>query len=277
MAITSIVDFISELKKIPQNKDYEYFYRGHSDVEFELKPSVYRQNFIRNEDKIFKEIILRTPNDFANEKTALEKLVKMQHYGLPTRILDLTKNPLVALYFATKGNPKKNGEVIVFRIPKSDVKFYDSDTVSILANIAKRPLEFNIENIKNISDIRQFNEQEQIAYLLHEIKEEKPYFQSIINQRDIERVIAVKVKMNNNRILKQNGSFLIFGIDGIKKNHAQIPGKWILNLEVKDIDFKISADIKEKLQDDLDTLGFNESTLFPELDNQATYLKRLYK
>ena len=107
--------------------------------------------------KIFKEIILRTPNDFANEKTALEKLVKMQHYGLPTRILDLTKNPLVALYFATKEIPKKNGEVIVFRIPKSDVKFYDSDTVSILSNIAKRPIEFGIDDIRSISNIEEFN------------------------------------------------------------------------------------------------------------------------
>lgn len=277
MAITNIVDFISELKKIPQDKDYEYFFRGHSDLDFKLKPSIYRQRFIRNEDKIFKEIILRTPNDFANEKTALEKLVKMQHYGLPTRILDLTKNPLVALYFATKEFPKKNGEVIVFRIPKSDVKFYDSDTVSILANIAKRPIEFGMDDIRSISDIKEFNEQEQIAYLLHEIKEEKPYFLSIINKRDIERVIAVKVKMNNNRILKQNGSFLIFGINGTKKNPANIPDKWILNLDLKGIDFKIDANSKESIQNDLDTLGFNESTLFPELDNQATYLKRLYK
>ena len=83
--------------------------------------------------------------------------------------------------------------------------------------------------------------------------------------------------MNNNRILKQNGSFLIFGINGTKKNPAIIPDKWILNLDLKGIDFKIDADSKESIQNDLDTLGFNESTLFPELDNQATYLKRLYK
>lgn len=277
MAITNIVDFISELKKIPQDKDYEYFFRGHSDLDFELKPSIYRQRFIRNEDKIFKEIILRTPNDFINERTALEKLVKMQHYSLPTRILDITKNPLVALYFAAKELPKKDGEVIVFKIPKADVKFFDSDTVSILANISKRPYEFQVDDIKNILDTEEFNIQEQIAYLLHEIREEKPYFLSIIQKKDIERVVAVKVKMNNNRILKQNGSFLIFGINGTKKNSAIIPPKWIMNLEISNIDFKIDAASKENIQNDLDTLGFNESTLFPELDNQATYLKRLYR
>jgi len=308
MAIKNIVEFITELKKIPQDKDYEYFYRGHSDVNFKLIPSIYRQQFIINEDKIFKEIILKTPNDFINEKTTLEKLVKMQHYGLPTRILDITINPLVALYFAVKELPKKNGEVIIFKIPKTDIKFYDSDTVSILANISKRPFEFEIESLNasikeddgkylfkdddgNLyyaggapSDCKCvcfdeheqlvfFNKDVQIAYLLHEIREEKPYFLSIIRSKDIERVIAVKVKMNNNRIIKQNGSFLIFGISGSKANPAKIPTEWIL----KGIDFEIDAGCKENIANDLDTLGFNESTLFPELENQATYIKQLYK
>lgn len=277
MALKTIVDFIVELQKITQDKQFEYFFRGHSDIAYELKPSIYRQKFIRNEDKIFREITLRTPNDFINEHTTLEKLVKMQHYGLPTRLLDVTKNPLVALYFATKELPKKDGEVFVFKVPKKDVKFYDSDTVSVLANIAKRPYEFQVEDISHVLSLPKFNEQDNIALLLHEIREEKLYFLSVIQPQDVERVVAVKVKMNNNRILKQNGSFLIFGIDGNKKNPAKIPDDWIANKEMSNIDLTIDANSKENLQNELDTLGFNESTLFPELDNQATYLKRLYR
>lgn len=276
MPINSISDFIKELQKIPRKGDFELYFRGHSDKNYHLKPSIYRSpKLISNENKIFKEFILRTPSDFLNEKSALEKLVKMQHYGLPTRLLDITTNPLVALYFACSEKSKQDGKVFAFKVPKDDIKYYDSDTVSIIANIAKRSSKFSIEKIKNL-DITQFNEQEELAYLLHEIKEEKSYFQNIILPADIERVVAVKVKQNNNRIIKQSGVFLIFGINEKKSLPAEIPNDWIINLELKGVDFEINNDRKDNILDELNLLGINEATLFPELENQAKYLKKYY-
>ena len=276
MAISNIADFVKELQKIPRLGDSELFFRGHSDFKFRLEPSIYRnRKLISNEHNLFKEFILRTPTDFLNEKSGLEKLVKMQHYGLPTRLLDLTTNPLVALYFACSSQEKRNGKVIVFRIPKNDIKYYDSDTVSILSNIAKRPNSFSVEDIREL-DITEYNKQEQISYLLHEIKEEKSYFKSIINPKDIERVVVVKVKQSNNRIIKQSGAFLIFGINGRKSKPAIIPKEWILNLELKGVDFNIENESKVTILEELNVVGINESTLFPELENQAKYLKKYY-
>jgi len=284
MPIRNIAEFISELRKIPRRGDFELYFRGHNELDHLLIPGIYRnKRLILNENIIFKEFILRTPNDFLNEKSALEKLVKMQHYGLPTRLLDITTNPLVALFFAchTKRKSKKNGKVIVFRIPKSDIKYYDSDTVSILANISKRPSDFNIKNFKRkkyyrYNEIEAFNVGDHIPYLLHEIKEEKSYFQSIINPNDIERVVAVKVKQSNSRIIKQSGAFLIFGINIIKTNPAQIPDDWIKNSELQLADLEIENDSKSDILNELNILGINEATLFPELDNQAEYLKKHY-
>lgn len=276
MAIKNIADFVKELQKIPRLRDSELFFRGHSDIEYKLEPSIYRnKKHISNEHNLFKEFIIRTPSDFLNEKSALEKLVKMQHYGLPTRLLDLTTNALVALYFACSSKGKRDGKVVVFRIPNNDIKYYDSDTVSILANIAKRPRTFTVDKIRTL-EREKFNSEDEIGYLLHEIKEEKSYFQSIIDPKDIERVVAVKVKQSNNRIIKQSGAFLIFGINGVKSKPAIIPNEWILNLELKGVDFRIDNESKETIIKELNALGINEATLFPELENQAKYLKSYY-
>ncbi|MBD0254759.1 MAG: FRG domain-containing protein [Cytophagales bacterium] len=285
MAIKSIIGFVKTLKKFPRNKSFEYYYRGHADCNYTLLPSIYRGRHISNEDKIFKEIILRTPSEFSNERTAIEKLVKMQHYGLPTRLLDITSNPLVALYFACSQS-KNDGEVLVFKVPKSEIKYYDSDTVTILSNLAKRPIDFDITRQLEIYQSTElcreygiddsfswFNEQDCIAYLLHEIKDEKPQFLPLINPDDFGRVLTVKVKLNNNRILKQSGAFFLFGVENKKSQPAIIPTDWILNNSFKHFDFKIDNSEKEKILEDLNVMGINDSTMFPELEQQAQYVK----
>lgn len=141
--------------------------------------------------------------------------------------------------------------------------------------MAKRSNTMHITNHPD-NTIESFNEGSEAAYLLHEIKEEKPYFQPIIDPKDINRVVAVKVKQSNSRIIKQEGAFLIFGIEGKKSNPSNIPPEWVMNLERSDIDFKIQNDSKEKILDELNVLGINEATLFPELENQAKHLKKYY-
>ncbi len=72
--------------------------------------------------------------------------------------------------------------------------------------------------------------------------------------------------------------FLIFGINEEKSVCASIPEKWIVEFTSKKekIDFTIDKDSKNSILKELDTLGINESILFPELDNQARYLKNKY-
>ncbi len=276
--IGSIKTFIERLEKLELDKpsDAVFYFRGHSDHEsFKLIPSIYREKeWIENEHRMFREIIMKCPSDFSQIKTAFEKLVKMQHYSLPTRLLDLTANPLTALFFAVNENSEKDAEVLIFKILKNELKYYDSDTVSILTNLAKRPEDFEISSIKG-KPITKFNEEKQIKYLLHEIKEEKPYFSPVIEEKDLESVICVKPKLDNPRIIRQDGAFFVFGIQGNKTIPAKVPESYRLATESYRLIINKSG--KKKILGQLATLGINEATMFPEIDSVSKYIKRTLK
>lgn len=156
--ITSLKGFVSELSKLIENVDlnkYEIFYRGHENIDYQLVPNLLRDNstkrqngqavkdIVNNEHLAFRDIVEKQPSEFAQCNSAIEYLVKMQHFGLKTRLLDITSNALIALYFACTSSSNstkdknKTGQVILFKLPKHIIKHYDSDTISAVANIAK--------------------------------------------------------------------------------------------------------------------------------------------
>ncbi len=280
--IGSIRTFIERLEKLNLDEPSNdvFYFRGHTDHEkYKLQPTIYREPaFIENEHRMFREIIMRCPNDFSSSLTTFEKLVKMQHYKLPTRLLDLTENPLIALLFAVKGkhdkDKDKDGEVLIFKVPKKEIKYYDSDTVSILSNLAKLKGNFNIKNIKNKSN-EKFNEDNNIRYLLHEIKDDKPYFESKIKVEVLESVVCVKPKLDNPRIIRQDGAFFLFGIQDEKKNPAKIPSAYKYTTETYRL--IINKYGKEKIYRQLSTIGINDVTMFPEIDYVSDYLKDKFK
>ncbi|MPM99714.1 hypothetical protein SDC9_146908 [bioreactor metagenome] len=86
------------------------------------------------------------------------------------------------------------------------------------------------------------------------------------------KVIPVKVKLNNNRIIKQSGAFLLFGINQVKIKNAEIPISWLYDK----IELKIDGSSKAKIMAELNRLEINESTLFPEIEYQSKHVKKLY-
>lgn len=273
--VGSVRTFLDALEKLDRSSQTTFFYRGHPSFIYVLQPSVYRDpRLVANEDVMFKELILRCPNDFASLASTFQTLVKMQHYGLPTRLLDLTANPLIALYFACDlADPaSESGEVIAFGVPTNEVKYYDSDTVSVIANIARRPAAFYVPP-SNLNK-SEFNKEEVVRYLLHEIKQEKPYFEPEIVREHLESVVCVRPKLENARIIRQDGAFFLYGVSGVKTESASVPERYVASSSSKRI-LIIGAE-KGRIRGQLESLGISKSTVYPEIDRVAEFLKTHY-
>lgn len=120
----------------PPNTHVDLF-RGHSKREYRVHPSLFRDGAPRrDESNLLRELISAHPGEFRNDSSTFERLVRMQHYKMPTRLLDLSFNPLVGMYFACCSNDEISGHLIRIRVPKTEIKYYDSDTVSGVANLA---------------------------------------------------------------------------------------------------------------------------------------------
>ena len=268
-SVSSINSYISSLKK----KTGTIFFRGHADPNYILRPSIMRTTHLsQNESKIYHELIINCPDDFEKCNTHLEKLVKMQHYGLPTRLLDITRNPLVALYFACESNPESYGELILISPENHEIKYPQSDTVSILASLPVfsygKQQEFGQLAADPTVSEREFNKK--VSRLIHEVRLEKPAFQSEIKKDDLISNFIVYALKNNDRIVKQDGAFILCGLpDGersLEEFRYRENGKKVV----------ILIDGKKKLLEQLETFSINRAALFPEIECVAEYLKNKY-
>lgn len=257
-----VTSFLFHAQKAEEQDDKRIlFYRGQSDKAYTLTPSVFRKGLLEKEHALIHDLLLNSPHEFNGIENILERLIKMQHYGLPTRLLDISTNPLVALFFACNQNFDKDGEVIVF---------YD---------YMQRPTNLEPQCIAALAEYTGASERQMLGFLT-ERGLDNPALLNLAQTTHI----PIEVPLNNERIRRQHGAFLLVGIHGDCDGNPH--QKAIFDLKpylVKDFDDGIPRSIiiprgqKSKLLKELEVFGINQAFLFPELEHQAMYIKNKYE
>lgn len=220
-------------------KESTFWFRGNADLGDKLIPSALRYPKLSkrnralnllNDFKRFGELKLpKAPS--ANEEFKWIQLA--QHYGLPTRLLDWTKNAAIALYFACEKEPEKDGAVFILN-----------------------PIDLNRK--ASLKEARIFDPHKDTKLISVYLK--------LDGTKDLRglKTIAVNPPWNSERIMLQQGVFTLHGSRYFTLTDRQAPSLVYL---------KIEKDYKQSLQEELERVGINEMSIFPEAEHMCRYLK----
>ena len=279
------------------NDGYVFYFRGEGNDSWELSPYVMRKEkaVLRNkEGGMLLDLMSQRPEDFIGATSALSQWVLAQHHGLKTRLLDITRNPLVALFHACEhpsdlsGNTLHvNGILHVFVVPKNIVKTFDSDAVSVVTNLAKLPrseqdrlMGQQMKRSEIIPAEVIFDRTNKYFHIMdrlyHYIRQEKPHFKERIDIKDFFRVFVVEPQQSFERIRVQSGAFLLSAF------HERFETEEILKLNKNTpvyhhYKLTVPANSKNQIVDELRFLNVTPEVLFPGLDEAAKAIVKRYE
>lgn len=254
--VTSWVALLEELYRESwdpalQRHRSPFVYRGMPDAETDLRPSLIRlaggKKVAKLEGHLLRNFRKYAHADAAAGDSVWNWLALAAHHGLPTRLLDWTYSPFVALHFAT-----------------ADVAFYDRDGVIWCVNHGetnrRMPKELRKELDAEGSNVFTVDLLNHVARSLQDLEQfaKEPF------------VVFLEPPSLDDRIVNQFALFSMVStatepIDQWFAKHSDVARRII-----------IPADMKWEIRDKLDQAGITERMLFPGLDGLTAWLTRYY-
>lgn len=273
IVVTSLAEYIEKVSNLAGTVFYSGttnlfpIYRGQANSDWDLNPAVYRDNRFKYEKKYICEMERVAPEAFSG-MSRIDKLIKMQHYGLPTRLLDFSKNSLVALYFACNKESDKDGAV--YEIHAMPMLHQDAVLVSV---VMKYLFEYGSEFFNPDRFVAELSEKEYPG----------KFFADFKSRDGIRQVLSatygIYPKHTNERVKSQDGVFILAGME-IKeiemgcfafspRTQSDIKSVWSESRRIV-----IPKENKIEILYALDKIGINENNLFPGLESDARSVVR---
>jgi hypothetical protein len=298
--ITKLSDAVAELdwlaKHFFQETDWSLhkfpfglWFRGHTRDGLELEPRVFRSRLPQpksrrqgtwDESNVYDHLKLLSPSFEQTYHCPFDWLCLMQHYDIPTRLLDWSESILVALYFAVKDEPKRDGELIVLNAKtlnqhtkgRPTIATADNGHVIIRAEMA------------TTRSLRRLSSREVVKKAIEEEPVELPdnWLARCLGP------VAVFPRRLNERMTLQTSVFTLHG----GKIYSREMGKYYrpddripppVTLEAIEKEdqtilrrYLIPSTAKGPIKDTLFRLGIHDKLLFPEIDRAASYLQQLW-
>lgn len=284
MEIQSLQQYLSIIEKLNTNYTYttginllaqthrpHFIYRGHEDHKYELVPRIFRWKKLSESHQVsmYSRLEFNILSDFISEACRFIKDVHVdditawleiaQHFGVPTRLLDFTENPLVALYFACIGSPEKDACVWVINEPEYNKKFFGEQGLVPTTRSHQYVLKIICDEI-----VYQYSTQH------------------LDNMYFIQYPWIYKPHYREERMHLQESIFMLWGVNQGPLT-GMIRAENYMSSEKPDsseggiiCSILIPAGKKKELLNALDMCGINEKHIYPGLDGIGKYINNKY-
>ncbi|MCY1075095.1 FRG domain-containing protein [Archangium lansingense] len=233
------------------------WYRGCGTCKHTLIPSLYRHPTKKDVNSIIAmevELLRRFKQRSVPYLTRAvhepwDYLFLMQHFGVPTRLLDWTENPHIALFFALTSPPANSNT------PTDDAAVWVLD-----------PVAWNRSALNHLSYKRGI-----LSGTDEHLKGYMPRSENVDVDLIPNEPVALYGTHNSPRIVAQRGAFTVFGkeVTPMEESHARIKAHSDVLTRVV-----IPSGTILSLRSSLAKIGITDSVIFPDLDGLAKELKR---
>lgn len=228
-----------------------YAMRGLSDASYELKTSLIRLggNYAEMEKHLLRNFRKYAGNDVVSRDHIWSWISVAQHHGLPTRVLDWTFSPYVALHFATE-----------------NISHFDIDGVIWCVNFKK------VRDYLPDRLIKALEEEKALGFTVEMLNSMCPNLEEFDSMKDGSEdfVAFFEPPSMDNRIINQ------FALLSVLSDPQLLMNDWLNRHPELYYRIVIPSGLKWEIRDKLDQANISERVMFPGLDGLSAWLRRWY-